>query len=231
MRTFFSGLEIEGEWDDTDDGFFEQLYGSSIGPDPKTQTWETEEGEAGGYDTETKTWPPEKRATYRSWSPEAGAWKTKKDHARPRVNNDNHTSGQEDFAVLAGLLSVVIEKLDQISAKMDTPQQTIQTKKTEPKDFASFIKHKESIDKILELLHSWIDKKKRVKALVYIKAAMDANIFEPRPTYDAAKAEFPESLGSRSLYYYYTSEPLAFTDKDDLETLKQSIALLQKFKE
>lgn len=114
---------------------------------------------------------------------------------------------------------------------MDAPQQTSQTKKTEPKDFASFIKHKESIDKILELLHSWIDKKKRVKALVYIKAAMDANIFEPRPTYDAAKAEFPESLGSRSLYYYYTSEPLAFTDKDDLETLKQSIALLQKFKE
>ena len=104
---------------------------------------------------------------------------------------------------------------------MDTPQQTIQTKKTEPKDFASFIKHKESIDKILELLHSWIDKKKRVKALVYIKAAIDANIIT-RPTYDAAKEEFPGRLGSKSLYYVYTGEPLAFTDKDDLKVLKQA---------
>ena len=114
---------------------------------------------------------------------------------------------------------------------MDAAPPTSRNNVKATKDFISYIKHKESIEEILRLLHSWIDKKKRVKALVYIKAAMDANIFERRPLYDAAKAEFPESLGSRSLYYYYTSEPLAFTDKDDLETLKQSIALLQKFKE
>ena len=117
--------------------------------------------------------------------------------------------------------------MDQISAKMDTPQQTIQTKKTEPKDFASFIKHKESIDKILELLHSWIDKKKRVKALVYIKAAIDANVIT-RPTYDAAKAEFPDCLGSKSLYYDYTNEPSAFSNIEDLETLQKAAAKLRE---
>ena len=108
------------------------------------------------------------------------------------------------------------------------PQQTIQAKKTEPKDFASFIKHKDSIDKILELLHSWIDKKKRVKALVYIKAAIDANIFDYRPTYDAAKAEFPNCLGSKSLYYDYTNEPSAFSNIEDLETLQKAAAKLRE---
>lgn len=94
-------------------------------------------------------------------------------------------------------------------------------KNTERRDFVSFIKHKESIDKILELLHGWIDGKERVKALVYLKAAIDANVIT-RPTYDVAKAEFPGRLGSKSLYYVYTGEPLAFTDEDDLETLKQA---------
>lgn len=104
---------------------------------------------------------------------------------------------------------------------MDAPQLPTQTKKTEPKDFVSFIKHKEGITHILRLLHGWIDDKERVKALVYLKAAIDANVIT-RPTYDAAKAEFPDRLGSKSLYYVYTGEPLAFTDEDDLETLKQA---------
>ena len=104
---------------------------------------------------------------------------------------------------------------------MDAPQHSAQTKKSEPKDFASFIKHKESIDKILELLHSWIDDSDKVKALVYLKAAIDANVIT-RPTYDAAKAEFPGRSGSKSLYYVYTGEPLAFTDQDDLEALEQA---------
>lgn len=132
--------------------------------------------------------------------------------------------------MLASLLSVVIEKLDQISAKMDAAPPTSRNKVKATKDFISYIKHKESIDEILRLLHSWIDNEEKVKALIYLKAAIDADVIS-RPPYDAANAEFPGRLGSKSLYYVYTGEPLAFTDKDDLETLKRSIDLLQKFKE
>ena len=64
--------------------------------------------------------------------------------------------------MLAGLLSVVIEKLDQISAKMDAAPPTALNKVKATKDFTSYIKHKESINEILRLLHNWIDDKEKV---------------------------------------------------------------------
>ena len=76
---------------------------------------------------------------------------------------------------------------------------------------------------ILNMLHSWIDNNERVKALVYIKAAMDAQVLS-RPPYNIAEAEFPKKLGSKSLYYLYTGEPTAFTDEEDLNTLQQAIS-------
>lgn len=128
--------------------------------------------------------------------------------------------------MLAGLLSVVIEKLDQISAKMDAAPPTSRNNVKATKDFISYIKHKESIAEILRLLHNWIDDKEKVKALVYLKAAIDANVIS-RPPYDAANEEFPGRLGSKSLYYVYTGEPFAFSDTEDIETLKCAIQELR----
>lgn len=117
---------------------------------------------------------------------------------------------------------MVIEKLDQISSKMDAAPSSIQNKGQVTKNFITYIKHKENIAEILRLLHSWIDDKEKVKALVYLKAAIDANVIS-RPPYDAANAEFPGRLGSKSLYYVYTGEPFAFSDTEDIETLKRAI--------
>ena len=82
---------------------------------------------------------------------------------------------------------------------MDAAPPTSRNNVKATKDFISYIKHKESIAEILRLLHSWIDDKEKVKALVYLKAAIDANVIS-RPPYDAANAEFPGRLGSKSLY-------------------------------
>lgn len=78
----------------------------------------------------------------------------------------------------------------------------------------------------MAVLHEWIDSTEKVKALVYLKAAIDAHVIL-RPSYDAANAEFPGRLGSKSLYYVYTGEPLAFSDTEDLETLKRAIQELR----
>ena len=108
--------------------------------------------------------------------------------------------------------------LERIEAKIDaSPQPAV--KPAEIKEFASYIKNTNMAQTILNMLHSWIDKSERVKALVYIKAAMDAQVLT-RPPYNIAEAEFPKKLGSKSLYYLYTGEPTAFTDEEDLKTLE-----------
>lgn len=117
---------------------------------------------------------------------------------------------------------MVIERLDEISAKIVAGPTPAIRKESSPKNFASYIKCKESSDKIMAVLHGWIDNTEKVKALVYLKAAIDAHVIL-RPSYDAANAEFPGRLGSKSLYYVYTGEPLAFSDTEDLETLKRAI--------
>lgn len=92
--------------------------------------------------------------------------------------------------------------------------------------FAEYIRVPEKAEEILAQLHEWIDVRQRVKAILYIKAAMDARVLERVP-FVAADAEFPGRLGSKSLYYAYISEPNAFTE-DDLEVLKRAKAVLEE---
>ena len=63
------------------------------------------------------------------------------------------------------------------------------------------------------------------QGLVYLKAAIEARVLS-RPPFEVAAAEFPGRLGSKSLYYVYTGEPLAFTE-EDLETLAEARDILQ----
>lgn len=140
------------------------------------------------------------------------------------------------------LLSRILEKLDQLNKRMDT----IETKVEElagaadnkmpshsghddnRKSIRYYIRVPEKAEEILAQLHRWIDKNYRVKALVYIKAAMNANIME-RPPYIIAKEEFPGHLGARGLYYEYTNEPLAFRKANDLRELESAQKLLKQF--
>ena len=92
--------------------------------------------------------------------------------------------------------------------------------------FVEFIKTAGKAAEILCQLHNWIDRAERVKALVYLKAAIEAKVLS-RPPFEVAAAEFPGRLGSKSLYYVYTGEPLAFTE-EDLETLKEAKELLAR---
>lgn len=91
------------------------------------------------------------------------------------------------------------------------------------KGFIYYIRHKDKANEILDQLHQWIDSKERVKALVYIKAAIDSKVIS-RPPFHIADAEFKGKLGSKSLYYVYTSDPLAFADTEDLDDLKTAIS-------
>lgn len=140
------------------------------------------------------------------------------------------------------LLSRILEKLDQLNKRMDK----IETKVEElagaadnkmprhsghddnRKSIRYYIRVPEKAEEILAQLHRWIDKNYRVKALVYIKAAMNANIME-RPPYIIAKEEFPGHLGARGLYYEYTNEPLAFRKANDLRELESAQKLLKQF--
>ena len=43
-----------------------------------------------------------------------------------------------------------------------------------------------------------------------------------KPPFVAADAEFPGRLGSKSLYYVYAGEPMAYNDEEDLEELRKA---------
>lgn len=140
------------------------------------------------------------------------------------------------------LLSRILEKLDQLNKRMDKIETRVEeiagaADKKMPgqaghddnrKSIRYYIRVPEKAEEILAQLHRWIDKNYRVKALVYIKAAMNANIME-RPPYIIAKEEFPGHLGARGLYYEYTNEPLAFRKANDLRELESVQKLLKQF--
>ena len=140
------------------------------------------------------------------------------------------------------LLSRILEKLDQLDKRMDKIETRVEeiagaADKKMPgqaghdgnrKSIRDYIRVPEKAEEILAQLHRWIDKNYRVKALVYIKAAMNANIME-RPPYIIAKEEFPGHLGARGLYYEYTNEPLAFRKANDLRELESAQKLLKQF--
>ena len=140
------------------------------------------------------------------------------------------------------LLSRILEKLDQLNKRMDTIETRVEElagaadnkmpshsgHDDNRKSIRYYIRVPEKAEEILAQLHRWIDKNYRVKALVYIKAAMNANIME-RPPYIIAKEEFPGHLGARGLYYEYTNEPLAFRKANDLRELESAQKLLKQF--
>ena len=142
------------------------------------------------------------------------------------------------------LLSLVLRRLENIEKRLDRIEDaaafwrpaanenamarpSANTEALRPlRRFVEFIKTAEKAAEVLQHLHSWIDRAERVKALVYLKAAIEARVLS-RPPFEVAAAEFPGRLGSKSLYYVYTGEPLAFTE-DDLETLKEAKELLAR---
>ena len=92
--------------------------------------------------------------------------------------------------------------------------------------FAEYIKVPEKAAEILEQLHKWIDGRRKVKALVYIQAAIEARVLD-KPPYSAANAEFPGCLGSKSLYYAYLDDVTMFTNPGDQETKKEAKDILR----
>ena len=140
------------------------------------------------------------------------------------------------------LLSRILEKLDQLNKLMNKIETSVAElagaadnkmpshsgHDDNRKSIRYYIRVPEKAEEILAQLHRWIDKNYRVKALVYIKAAMNANIME-RPPYIIAKEEFPGHLGARGLYYEYTNEPLAFRKANDLRELESAQKLLKQF--
>ena len=142
------------------------------------------------------------------------------------------------------LLSLVLRRLKDIDVRLSkiedaaafwrpTANENVMTRPSANTDalrplrqFVEFIKTAEKAAEVLQHLHGWIDRVERVKALVYLKAAIEARVLS-RPPFEVAAAEFPGRLGSKSLYYVYTGEPLAFTE-DDLETLKEAKELLAR---
>ncbi len=148
------------------------------------------------------------------------------------------TSGQEEPPEQqVVLLSLVLRKLKSIEDRLDRIEDAAafwrpaaNTGTTQPpanaealrplRRFVEFIKTEGKAADVLCQLHEWIDRAERVKALVYLKAAIEARVLS-RPPFEVAAAEFPDRLGSKSLYYVYTGEPLAFTD-ENLETLAKA---------
>ena len=129
------------------------------------------------------------------------------------------------------MMKRVEEKVDAMYARMDEvlarTGQWMAAPAKEPKPtrpFADYIKERGRAPEILAQLHHWMDGTERVKALVYLKAAIDARVLE-QPPYPVAKNEFP-GIGSKSLYYNYLSEPNIFTE-DDLKAIAEAKAVLQ----
>ena len=126
-------------------------------------------------------------------------------------------------------------KVDELSLKVGRMEQTLMpgcglpAKPTDAKPtrpFADYIRV-QAKDEVLALLHRWIDGRQRVKAILYIKAAVEARVLG-KPPFVAADAEFPGRLGSKSLYYVYAGEPMAYNDEEDLEELRRAKAVLEE---
>ena len=118
--------------------------------------------------------------------------------------------------------------MERIEAKLDTLMSRM-VEKAEvkpPRPFIDYIKDQERAPEILAQLHRWIDNSRKSKALVYLKAATEARVLE-QPPYPAAAAEFPDCLGSESLYYAYLGEPNSFTERAQ-EKIREAVEVLNR---
>lgn len=118
---------------------------------------------------------------------------------------------------------------DETSGRAGTPDQVgSDGKKSKPtRGFAEYIRVPEKAEEILTQLHEWIDGRQRVKALVYIQAAIEARVLN-KPPYSAASIEFPVCLGCKSLYYAYVDDMTMFTDPVDHETKEKAKTVLKE---
>lgn len=126
-------------------------------------------------------------------------------------------------------------KVDELAEKLGRIEQDLmpgcglpaKPKDTKPtRTFADYIRVPAKAE-VLAKLHEWIDGRQRVKAILYIKAAVEARVLE-KPPFVAADAEFPGCLGSKSLYYVYAGEPMAYNDEEDLEELRRAKTALEE---
>ena len=126
-------------------------------------------------------------------------------------------------------------KVDELALKVGRIEQNLMPGcglPAKPKDskparsFSDYVRVPDK-DEVLALLHRWIDGRQRVKAILYIKAAVEARVLE-KPPFVAADAEFPGRLGSKSLYYVYAGEPMAYNDEEDLEELRRAKAVFEE---
>lgn len=120
-------------------------------------------------------------------------------------------------------LDILMSRMDGKDSKAEEDNE-VDAKPTRP--FADYIKVQKRAPEIMAQLHSWIDKAKKTKALVYIKAATEARVLE-QPPYPTAVAEFPNRLGSESLYYAYLGEPDSFTERAQ-EKIREAMEVLNK---
>ena len=118
--------------------------------------------------------------------------------------------------------------MERIEAKLDTlMSRMVEKAEAKPqRPFIDYIKYPELAPVILAQLHEWIDNSRKSKALVYLKAATEARVLE-QPPYPVAAAEFPDRLGSESLYYAYLGEPNSFTEKAQ-EKIREAALVLNK---
>lgn len=126
-------------------------------------------------------------------------------------------------------------KVDELAEKLGRIEQNLmpgcglpaKPKDTKPtRTFADYIRVQAKAE-VLTQLHRWMDGRQKVKAILYIKAAIEARVLE-KPPFVAADAEFPGCLGSKSLYYVYAGEPMAYNDEEDLEELTKAKAVLEE---
>ena len=181
-----------------DSKFFEGFYGNPICPQSSV---------ASGINRNHRTKETAGKA------PEDSDSRVAEIMSEPMTGQDNSQNNQ---AVLLSVIFRIVSRIEVRLEKMSGGEHNhsqVNVGKPDKRKFIDYINDTNRAQRILEQLHEWIDGKRKVKALVYIKAAIDANIII-RPPYDVANEEFTGCLGSKSLYYVYTSEPMMFTEED-----------------
>ena len=93
--------------------------------------------------------------------------------------------------------------------------------------FSSYIKDGSKAPQLLEYLHDKIASRKRVDALIFIQAAIDAGALTI-PPYAASEAEFPGHMGSDSLYNDYVGNEGAFSTRRRIQQLADAVEEIRK---
>lgn len=134
---------------------------------------------------------------------------------------------------------MVLQRLDVMKRDLDKIKKKMGLGEAAEKDgkkgasclpFAGYIRGHSYTPQLLDYLHTRIEPRYRVDALVYIQAAIDAGALS-RPPHTTAEAEFPGHMGCDSLYNDYVGSDAAYSTKrrvkqlaDAVEEIKQIMA-------